>query len=459
MITVVGMGAGRGDLTLDGKEAIEHADKVVVKSALTCAAEAVAALRNDAIYCDDLYESMENFDRLNDAIIERLHSLGKNVVFCVVGDGSDDTTVQRMSDVKIIHGVSIHSATVGNRAVGGLTVYTAQEIVSADHILTVPTVVKCIDDKLIANEVQLRLSEAFDADTDVFFCGGNRVKHITLSELARQRYGYLTTAYILPKPLAERQVFDYYGCTDIMTILCGENGCPWDREQTHKSIAKNVIEEAYELADALEKEDIPHMVEELGDLLMQVIFHIEIAHRSGEFEAEDVYTTLCRKLIDRHPHVFGEVKAENSTESLGVWEQQKLKEHKINGTAQNVLDVPRGMSALMRCQKVSSRAAKGGYEFESLSQVADKVREELKEFLDAQESEREMEGGDLIFACASLLRLAGVDAETALLLSTEKFVRRVVECERLLADRGRSLLDMTAKEFDKLWKEAKGNVG
>ena len=144
---------------------------------------------------------------------------------------------------------------------------------------------------------------------------------------------------------------------------------------------------------------------------------------------------------------------------MNVWEKQKLKEHRINGTAQNVLDVPRGMSALMRCQKVSSRAAKGGYEFENVEQVAGKVKEELAEFMSAPQSEKQMEGGDLLFACASLLRLSGVDAETALLLSTEKFLRRVVECERLLAERKQNLKEMSMAQFDELWSEAKRNVG
>lgn len=460
MITVVGMGRKQGDLTLDGKRAIERADAVVVKSALTHVAKTVAALRDDAVFCDDLYETAENFDALNQAIADRLRSFGdKNVAFCVVGEGADDTTVQCLENAEIVYGVPIGSAAVGSRLQGGSVAYTAQELLAAPRVLPLPTVVKCIDDRVLAGEVQLRLSEAFDVDTDVVFCCGKTVKHIALSQLSRQRFDYQATAYVVPKPLTERQVFDYYGCVDIMTALCAPDGCPWDREQTHKSIVKNVIEEAYELADALEKEDIPHIIEELGDLLMQVVFHIEIARNNGEFEPQDVYTALCRKLIDRHPHVFGEVRAANSTESLNVWEKQKLKEHKITNTAQNVADVPRGMSALMRCQKVSSRASKGGYEFESVEQVADKVREELAEFLSASQSDKQMEGGDLLFACASLLRLSGVDAETALLLSTEKFVRRVTECERILTERGQHLKEMSPQQFDTLWGEAKNNVG
>ncbi len=445
---------------MDGKSAIERADVVVVKSAKTHAAKAVAVIRDDAVYCDDLYDQATDFDALNVSIADRLRSYGdKKVVFCVVGDGSDDTTAQLLDEAETVYGVSLCAPVVGNDLVGGSVVYTAAELLSSARVLPRPTVVKCIDDKYVASDVQLKLSSAFDDDAEVVFFSGATVKKISLCQLGKQRYDYRSTLYILPKSLTQRQTFDYYDCADIMTVLCSPDGCPWDREQTHKSIVKNVIEEAYELADALEKEDTEHVIEELGDLLMQVIFHLEIAHNNGEFEPDAVYTGLCRKLIDRHPHVFGDVKAADSAESLGVWESQKLKEHKIGGTAQNVLDVPRGMSALMRCQKVSSRAAKGGYEFENVEQVAGKVKEELAEFMSAPQSEKQMEGGDLLFACASLLRLSGVDAETALLLSTEKFLRRVVECERLLAERKQNLKEMSMAQFDELWSEAKRNVG
>ena len=241
-------------------------------------------------------------------------------------------------------------------------------------------------------------------------------------------------------------------------MLRGENGCPWDRAQTHLSISKNAIEEAYELVNAMQKEDNDNVVEELGDLLMQVLFDIEIAEDDGEFEPSAVYTALCRKLIDRHPHVFGSVQAQTAEESLDVWNSQKLKEHKIKNTAQNVLDVPFGMSALLRCQKVQSRASKGGYDFENISQAVDKVAEETREFLQASPAEREMEGGDLLFAVVNLLRLCEVDSETALLVSTQKFCDRVAECEKLLAQRNCTLKDLSASQFDEIWQEAKHNV-
>ena len=460
MITVVGMGRKCGDLTVDGKAAIEQADVVVVKSARTHAADTVAAIRSDAVFCDDLYDGASDFDSLNDAIVARLKSFGKkSVAFCVVGEGADDTTVQKLVGAKIVHGVSLQSAVLGCNMPSGTVIFTAQDLCAATRVLPQPTVVKNIDDKYLASEIQLRLLSAFDPDTEVVFCCKNTVKKFPLSELVKQRFDYQAALFVAPKPITERQVFSYNDCADVLTILCGENGCPWDRAQTHKSIIKNVIEEAYELADALEKEDVDHTVEELGDLLMQVLFHLEIGRNNGEYEAETVYSALCRKLIDRHPHVFGEVVAHNAEESLSVWDAQKLKEHKIKSTAENVLDVPRGMSALMRAQKVQSRASKGGFEFANRQQIEDKLQEELQEFLNATEDERQMEGGDLLFAVVNLLRFSGVDSETALINSTEKFVRRVVECERLLKERGLKLKELNQQQFDEIWVEAKHNVG
>ncbi len=460
MITVVGMGAKSDDLTFAGHKAIQSADVVVVKSQLTHMAQTVASIRGDAIFCDDIFETAEDFDQLNNQIIQRLQSFGnKKVAFCVVGDGTDDTTAQLLQDVKVVHGVSVHNAVVGNNLPGGTVIFTASDLLACSYLVCQPTIVKCIDDKYVASEVQLKLQTAFDNDTPVVLNCGKQIKRITLSELCKQRFDYQSCIFVLPKDLAFRQVFGYYDCAQIMTVLRGENGCPWDREQTHKSIIKNVIEEAYELADALQKEDIPHVIEELGDLLMQVLFHVAIASDEVEFEPHDVFTGLCRKLIDRHPHVFGEVVANNSTESLDVWNAQKLKEHKINNLAENVLDVPRGMSALMRTQKVQSRASKGGYDFANIDDVVAKIKEELLEFLSADQQNKQMEGGDLLFAVVNLLRLCDVDAETAVIVSTEKFVNRVVECERILSQKGKSLKDISLAEFDEIWGEAKNNVG
>lgn len=458
MITIVGMGRKSGDLTTDGLKAIRSADVVVVKSQYTHAANTVASIRSDAVFCDDL----QDCDNVAETIINRLQSYGKReVAFCVVGEGCDDPVAQKITNAKIIHGVSLYGNAVGKILPSGTVVYTAQDLIEATRLLPMPTIVKGIDDDIIAGEVTVKLSEAFDGDCDCVVACGDKVKKIPLDKLASQSsmFDYQTTLFISPKPLKEKRVFDYYDCYDILQILRQPDGCPWDRAQTHKSIVKNVIEEAYELANALENDDVDNVIEELGDLLMQALFHMEIAVDENEFEPYEVYSALCRKLIDRHPHVFGSVTAENAEQSLDVWNNQKQKEHKIKNLSQNLLDVPRNMSALMRSQKIQSRASKGSFDFKDKRQIVDKLHEELQEFLNADESDRQMEGGDLLFAVVNLLRFSGVDSETALLLSTEKFTRRVVECERILDERNLQLRDLPQEQFDEIWAEAKRNVG
>lgn len=461
MITVVGMGRKKGDLTLDGVQAIKTADVAVVKSSLSHVADTVKKYAKNVVFCDGIVKGAGGVDELNKAIANKLQSFAEQrVAFCVEGDGSADGAVQLLGDnVRVIAGVGLQASAVGGNMLPQTVITSAQSLLSAKHLLCLPTAVTGICDKRTADEVQTKLLQVFDEDSETVFSQGDVLTKIPLCKLCEQSFDCQAEIYVLPKKLETRENFEYYDCADILAILRGENGCPWDREQTHKSIIKNVIEEAYELANALQNDDVPNIVEELGDLLMQVLFHIEIGEENGEFEASKVYSALCRKLIDRHPHVFGEVKANNSTESLDVWNAQKLKEHKIKNLTENLTDVPSYMSALMRSQKIQSRASKGGYEFENVQQVIDKIREELDEFIRADDNSRQVEGGDLLFAVVNLLRLFKVDCETALLVSTDKFVKRVAECERILAKRGQVLTDLPMEKFDEIWAEAKSNVG
>jgi len=172
----------------------------------------------------------------------------------------------------------------------------------------------------------------------------------------------------------------------IMAILRSEDGCPWDREQTHKSIRSNMIEEAYEVADAIDRENSTDLCEELGDVLLQVVFHCEIEKSENTFDFEDVTTGVCRKLIERHPHVFGEVNADTSEKVLENWEQIKNKS-KQNDTATKTLEsVPKAFPALFRAQKVQKRAAKAGFDWDEADGAIEKLHEELKELEDARKS-------------------------------------------------------------------------
>ena len=244
------------------------------------------------------------------------------------------------------------------------------------------------------------------------------------------------------------------------------DGCPWDRKQTHASIAKNMVEEAYEAVDCIEANDPAHLCEELGDVLMQVVLHAQIAADAGEFTIADVARGVDEKLIRRHPHVFGETEAETSDDVLAIWDSVKLQEKaaadaraaEADAKPASLLDgVPRSLPALMQAQKVSKKAVAVGFEWDTVDDVWEKVAEERAEF-EAEEPgspEREMEFGDLLFALVNVARKEGIDAESALRASTMKFRSRWAAMEDEAAAAGVSLEELSTYGLNDLWDAAK----
>ena len=235
------------------------------------------------------------------------------------------------------------------------------------------------------------------------------------------------------------------------------DGCPWDRKQTHASIAKNMIEEAYEAVDCIEADDAEHLREELGDVLMQVVLHAQIAADVGEFTMADVARDIDAKLIRRHPHIFGDASADDADEVLKIWEQVKLEE-KAAKPAEGLLDsVPAHLPALMQAQKVSRKAAAVGFEWETTRDVWDKVAEERAEFEREERgsSAAEMEFGDMLFALVNVARKEGIDAESALRASTAKFRRRWAAMEEAARAEGTELESLDTDELNERWDAAK----
>lgn len=244
------------------------------------------------------------------------------------------------------------------------------------------------------------------------------------------------------------------------------DGCPWDRKQTHESIGKNMIEEAYEALDCIEAGDEAHLREELGDVLMQVVLHAQIAADAGAFTMADVARDINDKLIRRHPHVFGECSADSADEVLAIWDSVKLAEKgakdadaaEAGERPEGLLEgVPRSLPALMEAQKVSRKAASAGFEWETVADVWDKVAEERAEF-EAEApgtAERELEFGDLLFALVNVARKEGIDAESALRASTAKFRERWAAMENAAYEGEVSLESLTTEQLNSLWDEVK----
>jgi tetrapyrrole methylase family protein/MazG family protein len=252
---------------------------------------------------------------------------------------------------------------------------------------------------------------------------------------------------------------DIYDLIEIIETLRGESGCPWDREQTHESIKKGMIEESYEVMDAIDKGDENGIIEELGDVLLQVVFHCVLGKEEGRYDLGDVIEGICNKMIYRHPHVFGEDKLKNTEEVLVKWDELKKIEKNLETTSDELKGVARALPALIRAKKVQSKASKVGFDWDSVEGAAEKVEEELKEVLDVYKSKNRAmiteEVGDLLFSCVNISRFLDVDPEEALKISTDKFIRRFSGVEENAGNRGLNLKEMTLEEMNILWKEIK----
>ena len=229
--------------------------------------------------------------------------------------------------------------------------------------------------------------------------------------------------------------------------------CPWDKEQTHDSLKSNLIEEAYEVVDAIESNDPKDMAEELGDLLMQVLLHAEIASETKSFLLDDVITSISEKLVRRHPHVFGDLDVKDTDTVLANWEHIKRLEKK--GSALN--GVPNHMPALAAAKRLQEKASRVGFDWKTLEPVLDKVREEIDELVSAPPECVEDEMGDVLFALANLARFMKMDAEEALRKANDKFRRRFMIVEDKVRDSGREMKSYSLEELDVFWEEAKKN--
>ena len=237
--------------------------------------------------------------------------------------------------------------------------------------------------------------------------------------------------------------------------------CPWDMEQTHKSLRRGLIEESFEVVEAINNENDDNLKEELGDVLLQIVFHADISRDENRFDIIDVVNGLCEKMIRRHPHVFSEFEAKTVDKVLEKWENVKSKEHGNITHTERLRDVPKSLPALIRGEKVQKRAADVGFDWDNIEPAIEKVREELEEFCSAKAEANytgmQEELGDLLFSVINVSRFAKIDPEEALNLSTEKFIQRFGMIEEVATASGRQLENMTLEEMDAIWDEIKSH--
>ncbi len=256
-----------------------------------------------------------------------------------------------------------------------------------------------------------------------------------------------------------KEQYDIHDLVKIMQILRSDQGCPWDRAQDHHSIRANFIEEVYEAVEAIDNEDRALLKEELGDVLLQVVFHARLEEEAGSFDFAEVCDGICKKLLFRHPHVFGSVQAGDEAEALKSWEQAKKEEKKPQSAAETLRQVPRVLPALMRSAKVQGRAAKAGFDYPDLAMAMRDLESELQELKEAvgegSPAHIREELGDLLFSVVNISRFLEVEPEESLNRSCDKFISRFSEVERLADAQGIPLKGSDIAVLDSLWKQAK----
>ena len=258
--------------------------------------------------------------------------------------------------------------------------------------------------------------------------------------------------------MVDFQYMEHYDIQDlrrIVALLRAPGGCPWDREQTHESIRRNMLEEAYEVVEAIDERDPAHLKEELGDVLLQVVFHAQMAREEGLFTFDEVVDGVAQKMVFRHPHVFGQARADDCAQALDTWDAQKREEKDQRTAADTLKGVARSLPALIRAEKVQSKAAKAGFDWPEAGPALDKLSEELEELRRAAQGDGDPaeELGDLLFAAVKAGRFLGLDSEEVLTRACDKFIRRFQAVEEGAG--GRSLKELPLEELEALWAKAK----
>ena len=261
--------------------------------------------------------------------------------------------------------------------------------------------------------------------------------------------------------LLNKQEYGFNDLVEIMQILRAPGGCPWDAEQTHKTIRRDLLEETYELIEGIDKNDPEIMREELGDVLLQVVFHSDIAKANGNFSIDDVCTDVCKKLIVRHPHVFGDVVVTGSENVLANWDTIKRETKEQKSDTEVLRSITPSLPALMRADKLGKKARKMGFDFDDAEEAMQKVYEEVNEVSEALRSKDraqiEEEFGDLLLSVVNAARLAGVDSEQALYNANEKFLKRFEKVEALCLASGKTVTEATREEKEDFWQKSKKN--
>ncbi len=480
-ITLVGLGPGNpNQLTREAWDLLNSTEEIFLRTSQHPVVAAFPASL-DVHSFDELYESEEGFVQVYDQIIARVLELGRRprgVVYAVPGHPfvaeatSPEITRRARAEglpVRVVQGLSFIEpvlAALGADLLPQTAVVDALDLIALHHPLFpphAPALVAQLHSKQVAGELKITLMAQYPDEHAVQLVHaagtqGEIVENLPLHEIDLSPHiGVLSALYV--PALGEHTAFEEF--QELIAHLRAPEGCPWDREQTHLSLRRNLIEETYEVVDALDAQDPKAMKEEFGDLLAQIVLHAQIATEDGEYRMSDVVHGITTKLISRHPHVFGDLKLEDADAVINNWEHLKAEERMANGEQRGILDsVAAALPALSQAEAYTARAARVGFEWPNIEGVLGDVAEEIGELQAAETPEEQAsEYGDILFALVNLARWLKVDPEAALRAANARFKQRFAYVEAGARSQGRQLKDLTLEEMDALWDEGKRKVG
>ena len=465
LITIIGVGLKRDQLTFAAAEALQSDAMVILRTERCECADWLRDNHIEYLSLDAHYEAAEDFDELHDTLVDVVfkHAADRPVVYVVpdIRDRAALAIVDRAEGVKLIPGVPVDAA-LWAYAHSPTKTIAAHDLEQAMPEAGEAMLVREIDTQHLASDVKLRLMDRYPAEHIIRIAKGEgAVREIQLCELDRLNDDIYAHDFSVQVPAVDDWTeLERYGFNELNKIvmrLRAPDGCPWDMKQTHQSIARNAVEEAYEVVDAINADDMHALYDELGDLLLQVSLHAEIARQHGEFTIDDVTTAVCHKLISRHEHIFGGKHAETTEEVLAIWEQAKKKEKQLTTQTSAMRAVTNSLPQLMRANKVQKKAADVNFDWDNALDALAKVYEETDEVKAALQSGvgLEEELGDLLFAAVNVARLAKIEPELALKIAIDKFISRFSKMENLILADGKALSELDLTQMDHYWDRIK----
>lgn len=458
-ITVVGHGYEVGQLTFEAAGLLRSGARVILHTERCGCAE---WLRNEKIEyetLDALYESCEDFDEHADAAAQRVCDAAQeyDVVYGVfdVRDRSVMALLEKNKNVRVVAGPPVEGALMA-RAQGAVQMLEASDWESYALSSGRSALIRELDSRELASEVKLKLMEIYPDETAVFVrFGDNTTAHTELYNLDRLKgYDHRTCALVTAEPeLANLERFDFDRLKEVIEVLLGPNGCPWDRAQTHESLRPYMIEEAYEVVGAIDEDDPYHLYDELGDMLLQVMLHAEIARKHGEFDIGDVITAIGEKMVSRHSHIFGDDTADDAEGVSDLWNRNKMAERGQTTYTESMKDVARSLPATLRASKLLKRLDNACKAEEKIDAAIRNASERVNAIEKAKNAEAAV--GEALLSLVSVARAAGVDPEITLNAASDRMIARFEQLESELIGSGQSFEHICENVLQKYWGKVK----